>query len=75
MEALQKVTCLEIKFTHVECEFRVKGYLVLCVQCGIWIHGRCAGVKSVTPKFLTNFACKKCEGDIGEAVEQEEKVR
>ena len=41
----------------------------LCVQCGTWIHSRCAGVKLVTPKFS-----RKCEGNIGEAVEQEEKL-
>ena len=28
----------------------------------------------VTPKFSRNFARMKCEGDIGEAVEQEEKL-
>ena len=26
----------------------------------------------MTPKFSRNFACRKCEGNIGEAVEQEE---
>ena len=26
----------------------------------------------VTPKFSINFACQRCEGNIGEAVEQEE---
>ena len=26
----------------------------------------------VTPKFSRNFACRKCEGNIGEAVEQYE---
>ena len=31
----------------------------LCLQCGRWIHSRCAGVKRVTPNFTTNFACKK----------------
>ena len=33
------------------CCLRVKTNSVLCVQCGEWIHGRCAGVKWVTPKF------------------------
>ena len=28
----------------------------------------------VTPKFSRNFACRKCDGNIGEAVEQEEKL-
>ena len=26
----------------------------------------------VTPVFSRNFICRKCEGNIGEAVEQEE---
>ena len=28
----------------------------------------------VTPMFSINFACRKCEGNIGVSVEQEEKV-
>ena len=28
----------------------------------------------VTAKFSRNFTCRKCEGNIGEAVEQEEKL-
>ena len=31
-------------------------------------------MKSVTPKFSKKFTCRKCEGNIGEAVEQEEKL-
>ena len=56
------------------CFLRVKANSVLCVQCGKWIYGRCAGVKSVTPKFSKNFTCRKCEGNIGEAMEQELKL-
>ena len=33
------------------CSLRVKANTVLCLQCGRWTHGRCAGVKNVTPKF------------------------
>ena len=33
------------------CSLRIKANSVLCVQCGKWIHGRCAGVKRVTPMF------------------------
>ena len=33
------------------CSLRVKANSVLCVQCGKWIHGRCAGVKRVTPRL------------------------
>ena len=47
---------------------------VLCVQCGKWIHSRCAGVKMVTPKSSRNVACWKCEMNIGEAVVQEDKL-
>ena len=42
------------------CSLRVKVNSVLCVQCGKWIHGRCAEVKRVTTKFSRNFACRKC---------------
>ena len=31
-------------------------------------------MKRVTPKFSTNPTCRKCEGSIGEAVEQEVKL-
>ena len=54
------------------CSLRVKTNPILCLQYCKWIHGRCAGVKSVTPKFSNNFTSRKCEGNIGEAVEQEE---
>ena len=47
------------------CQLRVKASSVLCVQCGSWIHGRCARVKRVTPEFSRNFTCRKCEGNIG----------
>ena len=30
---------------------RVKANSVLCIQCGKWIQGRCAGVKMVTLKL------------------------
>ena len=56
------------------CSLRVKANSVLCLQCGKWIHGRCAGVKMVTQAFSRYFAYRKCEGNIGEAVEQEVKL-
>ena len=56
------------------CRLRVKANSVLCLQCGKWIHGRCVGVMRVTQKYSRNFACRKCEGNVGEAVEQEEKL-
>ena len=33
------------------CSLRVKPNSVLCLHCGEWFNGRCAGVKRVTPKF------------------------
>ena len=46
------------------CSLTAKANSVLCVQCGKWIHGRCAGVNMVTPKLSRNFTCRKCEGNI-----------
>ena len=54
------------------CSLRVKSNSVLYAQCGRRTHGRSAGVKRVTPKFSWNFTYRKCEGNIGEVVEQEE---
>ena len=51
------------------CSLRVKANSVLCLQCGKWISSRCAGVKRVTPMYSGNFSCRKCEGNIEEAVE------
>ena len=34
-----------------DCSLREKANSVLCLHCGKWIHGRCAGVKRVTPKL------------------------
>ena len=39
------------------CSLRVKANSVLCLQCGKWIHGRCAAVKRVTQMFSRTFAC------------------
>ena len=33
------------------CNLRVKVNLILCVQCGRLIHGKCAEVKWVSPEF------------------------
>ena len=54
------------------CSLSVKANTVLCVQCGNWTHGRCSRVKMVTPKISRNFTCRKCEGNIGQAVDQDE---
>ena len=53
---------------------REKINLILCVQCGKWIHSICAGVKRMTPKSSRNITSRKCDGNIGEAVEQEDKL-
>ena len=55
------------------CSLRIKSNSASCVRCGKWIDSKCDGVERVTPKFSGNFTCCKCEGNIGEAVEQEEK--
>ena len=31
-------------------------------------------MKRVIPKFYRNFTCRKCEGNIGDAVKQEGKL-
>ena len=46
----------------------------MCGQCGKWIYGRCARVRRVTPMFSRILTCSKCEGNIGEALEQEENL-
>ena len=51
------------------CGLIVRANLVLCVQCGKWIHGISAGVMRMTPKFSRNLACRKCEGNIGLVLE------
>ena len=56
------------------CNLRVKANSVLSVQCDNWINCRCARVKMVIAKFSRNFTCNKCEGDIGESVELEERL-
>ena len=56
------------------CSLRVKANSVLCLHCGKFLHGRCAGVKGVTLKFSRYFTCRKYEGNIGEAVELEKKL-
>ena len=53
---------------------RIKANSVLCVQCGRWIHGRCVRVIRVTPRISGYFTCRKCQENIGEAAEQEEKL-
>ena len=49
---------------------RVEANSALCLQCGKWINGRCAGVKRVTPNISKKFTCIKCEGNIGTAEER-----
>ena len=53
---------------------KVKVKSDLCVECDKFIHGRCARAKRVTAKLSRNFAYQKCEGNVGEAVEQGEKL-
>ena len=39
------------------CSLRLGANSVLCLHCGRWINGRCAGVKRVIPKFTMDFTC------------------
>ena len=41
------------------CSLIVKANSVLCAQCGNWTHGRCAGVKMVSPKVVKKFYIQK----------------
>ena len=52
------------------CSLSIK---VFFVQCGKWIHGRCAGVDRVIPEFSVIFTCRKCEENIAESVVLEER--
>ena len=56
------------------CSLREEANSVLCVQCSKWIHDICANVNKVTPNFSLHFACRKCERNIGEVVEHQEKL-
>ena len=51
------------------CGMTVKVKLFLCMPRGNWIHSRCTGLKRESPKWQINFACRRCEGYIGEAVD------
>ena len=42
------------------CSLGVEANLLLCLQCGRWIHGRCAEVKMLTTKVSINVTCR-CE--------------
>ena len=53
---------------------KVNAQSALCVQCDMSIQYGCARVLTVTPKSSRNFACRKCEINIGEAVKQEESI-
>ena len=44
------------------CCLRLKVNSVFCVQCVIWVLGRCTGVKWVTAHYSRNLACGKCDG-------------
>ena len=44
---------------------------IFYAQCGKRIRSTCAGVRMVTEKVSRNSACRKCEGSIGERLDQE----
>ena len=41
------------------CNLRVKAISYSHLQCGKWIHGRCARTKRVTTKFSINRTCSQ----------------
>ena len=47
---------------------------VICVNCGKWVHGRCARMKRVTPSLAESFVCEKCKNISKGVVEPEEKL-
>ena len=55
------------------CSLRAKANSDLYIQCGKWIHSRCAGEKKMITKMQKNLASRKYERNIGKATEQEEK--
>ena len=68
------MACPKVNFIHLGSSLTVKAISTLCVQCGRWIHVRCVREKRVTPKLTGNFTSRRCEGNIVETVEQEEKL-
>ena len=56
------------------CRLSIKANSILLLQCSKWIHGRCGGLKRITIKFHRNVSYRKCELNIGKAVEQKEKL-
>ena len=52
----------------------LKANSILFVQCGKSTNVRYSGVKMAAPKFYRNLTCRKYEWNIGEAVEQEERL-
>ena len=51
--------------------FSVYEIYVILFCIGKSTHGRRVGVKRVIPRCSKNITCRKCEQNIGEAVEQE----
>ena len=41
---------------------RVCSMRVMCVQCGKWINGRCAGIIRVTPRSSRNLPAENVKG-------------
>ena len=50
LQSLQRMACLIVCFSHVESGFTANANSVLCVHCGMWLHGGCAGVRRTTVK-------------------------
>ena len=54
------------------CGLRVKANSLLSVRCGNCNHSRYAIERRVTPIPSNNSVCRKCKGNSGEAVAQEQ---
>ena len=65
------MACLIVKLGFFK--LIIKANSVLCVQCVKWIC-RCVGVKWVTPNFSRYIACRKCDRNTGEPVEQQKRL-
>ena len=44
------------------CSLSIMVNSVLCLHCGKWIHGGCARVKRVAPKFSRNLYAENVNG-------------
>ena len=56
------------------CGKQVMANSVLCVNCGKWIHGRCAKVKRVSSRLGRDFVCGRCKKQADRLAEPVEEL-